>query len=77
MGMKMGRLDETTEPIYPHERVLWFSLDKSRSIAAPPQLDRGEEIRWKAHGSRQGQGAITHQLPSQTKQTELGEKKRV
>jgi len=28
----------------------------------------------RARGLRQGQGEITHQLPSWTKQTELGEK---
>jgi len=27
-------------------------------------------------GSRQGQGEITHQLPSRAKQTELGEKRK-
>jgi len=46
------------------------------SITPPPQLDRGEEIWWKARGSRQGQGEITHQLLSQTKQTQLGEKRK-
>jgi len=44
------------------------------SVTPPPHLDRGEEIRRKARGSRQGQGEITHQLPSWTNQTELGDK---
>jgi len=49
---------------------------QNRSITLPPQLDRGEDTLWKARGSRQGQGDITHQLPSGTKQTELGEERK-
>jgi len=48
---------------------------QNHSVTPSPQLDRGEEIRWKARGSRQQQGGITHQLPSRTKQTDLGEKR--
>jgi len=46
---------------------------QSCSITSRPQLDWGEEIQQKAPGSRQTQGEITHQLPSQAKQTQHGE----
>jgi len=46
------------------------------SVASPPQLDKGEEIWWKAPGSRQGQGEITYQFII-GKKIELGEKKKV
>jgi len=48
---------------------------QNRSVTPPSQMDRGEEIWRKARGSRQGQGEITHQLPSCAKQTELGKKR--
>ena len=42
---------------------------QSCSITPPPQLDRGEKIQQKSHGSRSGQGEITQQLPTQVKET--------
>ena len=62
-----------------YSTIHWHQLSwmpgahQSHSITAPPQLDRGEKIQQKAHGLRQGQGAITQQLPSWAKQTPLGE----
>jgi len=50
--------------------------NQNGSITPPPPLDMGEEIQRKAHGLRQGQGEITHQLLSQTKQIEPGEKRK-
>jgi len=47
-----------------HPKLLYHS---------PPLLDRGEKIGQQAHGSKQGQGDITHQLPSRAKQTQLDE----
>jgi len=41
---------------------------QNRSVTPPPQLDQGKEVWWNARGSRHGQGEITHQLLSQTKQ---------
>lgn len=41
--------------------------------AVTPQLDTGEKIEGKAHGSRQGWGKFSQQLLSWTEQTQLGE----
>ena len=49
---------------------------QSRSVAprpqTPSQLGWGEKIQQRARGSREGQGAMAHQLPSRAKQTQPG-----
>lgn len=59
-----------------HGVVGWPRLDARcppNCSLSPPQLDMGQKIEQKACGSRQGQGEITQQLPSQAKQIWLGE----
>jgi len=46
---------------------------KNLFMTPSAQLDRGEKIKQKPHGSRKGQGEITHQLLSGAEQIELGE----
>jgi len=58
-----------------------FSLTWINARCPPKPLchspsSAGQGRRNTVKGSRQGQGEITHQLPSQTNQTELGEKRK-